>query len=183
MVCATGPRMPRAARRALGVTLAAVALSGCASSGTIAGWLSLPGTPVAPVTLRYSTDKSGWSGGLSLTLPRGGTFSGRYVRVEAPAHVTPFPDDTAALLDFSESRWALAANRWTFDEERPDTVLATLADDLGDTMHCRFELLYAAGELRDGATGECVGSSGERIRLNFSPSPSRDTKARAPESP
>src|SRR5262245_62420543 len=78
--------------RLVWVPLAAVALAGCASTGTMSGQLSGPGgSPPQRVTLNYETDRSGQGGNLSLTLPGGESFTGRYATVGSASATAPAP--------------------------------------------------------------------------------------------
>ncbi len=67
------------------VVLATALVTGCASTGTMTGQLSRPGRPPERVTLSYETDRWDDSGNLSLTLPGGESFTGRYGRKIATA--------------------------------------------------------------------------------------------------
>jgi hypothetical protein len=68
----------RAALTRFAVAALSLVTLGCAS-GPIAGNLSVPGEPPAPVVLRYRSSLFGGSGKLWTTLPAGERFAGSYV--------------------------------------------------------------------------------------------------------
>ncbi len=144
------------------VVLFSALIAGCASTGTMTGQISNPGGPPQRVTLSYVTDRSGDSGYLSLTLPGGESFNGRYVRVGLAATAAPGLD-----IDFSVVDWGKTADTWTFDQADSDKIVALLQGDRGSTIRCRFTLVYPAGGMKDGGTGECQANTGERIDVRF----------------
>lgn len=68
----------RATLTRLAVAVLALGALGCAS-GPIAGNLTVPGEPPAPVVLRYRSSMFGGSGKLWTTLPAGERYAGSYV--------------------------------------------------------------------------------------------------------
>ena len=139
------------------------AVGGCVSSGTLSGQITNPagGSP-QPVTLSYSPTRSGESGYMSLTLPDGESFNGPYARIGSPAAAAPAFD-----IDFSVVDWGQSADQWTFDQSETNKVVALLQGSRGRKIRCRFTLLYAAGGMRDGGTGECQVTTGEKIDIKF----------------
>ena len=148
------------------VVLATALVTGCASTGTMTGQLSRPGRAPERVTLSYETDRWDDSGNLSLTLPGGESFTGRYEKVGSVAGAAPAP---GLDIDFSTVDWGQAADRWTFGQVGSDshTIVALLQGNRGRTIRCRFTLLYAAGGMQDGGTGQCEVDTGERIDVRF----------------
>jgi hypothetical protein len=148
------------------LVLAAALVGGCASTGTMTGQLSRPGRTPERVTLSYETDRWDDSGHLSLTLPDGESFTGRYARVGSVAGAAPAP---GLDIDFSIVDWGQAADKWTFGDADSDKAVALLDGDRGRKIRCRFTLLYAGGGMKDGGNGECQVNTGERIDVRFWP--------------
>ena len=94
------------------------------------------------------------------------SFTGRYEKVGSVAGAAPAP---GLDIDFSTVDWGQAADRWTFGQVGSDshTVVALLQGNRGRTIRCRFTLLYAAGGMQDGGTGQCEVDTGERIDVRF----------------
>jgi hypothetical protein len=151
---------------AIGGPLVAAAMTGCASTGTMRGEFSGPGgAPARPVALNYQSDRSGDRGTLSLTLPDGEMFSGRYVAVGS-AGIGPAAPGTD--LNFSEINWDNTADQWSFDQPSDtDKLVALLEGNRGGRIRCRFTLVYPPGGLKDGGTGLCQVKGGERIDVKF----------------
>jgi len=158
--------MTRSPRRLLGLLLAGGLVAACATAGVIRGQLSAPGQPETPVSIRYTPDQRNSGGVMSVTLPDGRAFSGRYGFV-ADALAGRAPWMTEGNPAFSEFTWDVGADAWTFGAPDSDTVLAKLVDDRDATMRCRFTLSYGPGGFRDGGTGECRLSTGGRIDAKF----------------
>ena len=120
------------------------------------------GGSAEPVTLTYTPHRAGESGYMSITLPGGETFNGPYARVGTAAAAGPAFD-----IDFSVVDWGQSADQWSFDQSETNKVVALLQGSRGRKIRCRFTLLYAAGGLGDGGTGECQVTSGEKIDVKF----------------
>jgi hypothetical protein len=149
--------------RSIWIGLVITVAAGCASAGSMTGQISNPaGGPAQPVTLSYTPNRSGDSGYLSITLPNGESFNGPYARVGSPAAAGPAFD-----IDFSVVDWGQSADQWTFDQTETNKVVALLQGSRGRKIRCRFTLLYAAGGMRDGGTGECQVTTGEKIDIRF----------------
>jgi hypothetical protein len=58
-----------------------VGLAGCVTTGSIGGRLSVPGEPVAGVTFSFQSERFGEGGRLTVALPSGEYFSGRYLQI------------------------------------------------------------------------------------------------------
>jgi len=127
------------------------------------GQISSPnGGPAQSVTLTYTPNRNGESGYMAITLPNGESFNGPYARIGTAASVAPAFD-----IDFSVVDWGQNADEWTFDQKETDKVVALLQGSRGGKMRCRFRLLYAAGGMSDGGTGECHATTGEKIDVKF----------------
>ena len=147
----------------LGLLIALGTLAaGCATSGSMTGQISDPGVSSQSVTLSYVTDRSGESGYLSLTLPGGESFNGPFARIGSAAAVAPGLD-----IDYSVVDWGEGADTWTFGPTDSDKVVALLQGSRGGKIRCRFTLLYPAGGMRSGGTGECQVNTGEQIDVRF----------------
>ena len=161
--------------RALAVlALAASAAMGCVSTGPIRGQLTVPGQPPARVTMTYTTDRFDDGGTLSVTLPSGEHFSGRYVQVTS-----------ASTVDTVGPTWASWGPMWTdwgpfgetwiggptdvysFRTNYSGKVVATLFGDKGSMLRCRFQLVNPPSGMPDGGTGECQLSTGGKIDAQF----------------
>jgi hypothetical protein len=144
------------------IVLISALVAACASTGSMTGEISNPGGPPQHVTLRYVANRSGDGGYLSLTLPNGESFNGPYGRVGSAAAVGPGLD-----IDFSVIDWGQTADKWTFGPEDSNKVVALLQGARGSKIRCRFTLLYAAGGMGAGGSGECQASTGEKIDVSF----------------
>jgi hypothetical protein len=145
-----------------GIVLVAGLAAGCASTGSMSGEISTPGGPPRHVTLSYTADRSGDSGYLSVTLPDGESFNGPYARVGSAAAVGPGLD-----IDFSVVDWGQTADTWAFGPADTNKVIALLQGGRGRKIRCRFTLLYPAGGMSYGGSGECQVNSGETIDVTF----------------
>ena len=99
---------------------------------------------------------------MSITLPDGESFNGPYAQVGSAAAAAPAFD-----IDFSAVDWGQSADQWTFDQAETNKVVALLQGSRGRKIRCRFTLLYAAGGMRDGGTGECQVTTGEKMDIKF----------------
>jgi hypothetical protein len=99
---------------------------------------------------------------MALTLPNGESFNGPYARIGTAPSVAPGLD-----INFSVVDWGQNADEWTFDQEETNKVVALLQGSRGGKIRCRFTLLYAGGGMRDGGTGECQATTGEKIDVKF----------------
>ena len=149
--------------RFISIVLVSLAAQGCVSSGTLSGQITnASGGSSEPVTLSYSPTRSGDSGYMSITLPDGESFNGPYAQIGSAAAAAPAFD-----IDFSAVDWGQSADQWTFDHTETNTVVALLQGSRGRKIRCRFTLLYAAGGMRNGGTGECHVTTGEKIDIKF----------------
>ncbi len=157
----------------LGLLLLTAALTGCATIGLMSGRLFVPGQLVAPVVFRFESDRSGKGGTLSVRLPSGEAFSGRY------GQITPTtPDNSLAPFftgwapgwsdwgPFGEP-WLVGADVTTFVRNYSGKVVATLVGDKGGAMRCRFRLSDPEAGMDSRGVGECQVSSGGRIDVQF----------------
>jgi hypothetical protein len=144
------------------IVLISALVAGCATTGSMSGEISNPDGPPQHVTLSYAAERSGDRGYLSVTLPSGESFNGPYARVGSAAAVGPGLD-----IDFSVVDWGQTADTWTFGKDDTDKVVALLQGARGGKIRCRFTLLYAAGGIGDGGSGECQASTGVKIDVKF----------------
>lgn len=158
--------------------LAAVgaSIAGCVSSGPMAGQLVLPNQPPQRVTMTYATDRFDEAGQLTVTLPTGESFAGRYVQVTSTTAVDSIGPTWAAWGPpvwaddwgpFGETWMGGPADVWTFRRNYSGRVVATLFGDRGTVMRCRFRLVNPSGGLSDGGTGQCQLSTGGTIDAQF----------------
>jgi len=166
--------MPTLALRVAGAVLALAGLSGCVSRGPIAGQLQVPGQPPERVTFTYATDRFDEGGTLSVALPSGEQFTGRFVQVTSTSAIEtigptwsswgPMWADWGSYGD----TWSGGPNDvWTFRRNYSGRVIATLFGDRGDMIRCRFKLVNPPGGMSDGGTGECQLSTGGTINAQF----------------
>ncbi len=149
------------------------ALAGCVTTGSIGGRLSASGQPPVGVTFSFQSDRFGEGGTLSVTLPDGEYYSGRYLQVTS----TSTADVVRPITIFWGPRW----RHWgPFDDPWFDEgdytsfvtnysgrVVATLFGDKGNTMRCRFQLTNPSAGLSQGGVGECHVSNGGTIDAQF----------------
>lgn len=160
-------------KRVVALAAVAAALSGCATIGLMSGRLFAPGQLVAPVVFQIESDRVGTGGSLSVRLPSGEAFSGRYVQVTLTT-----PASTLAPLfagwapgwtdwgPFGEP-WLAGADATTFGRNYSGKVVATLLGDRGNAMRCRFRLSDPEAGMSSRGLGECQVSSGGRIDVQF----------------
>ncbi len=145
------------------------------STGPIAGQLTMPGQPAQRVTFTYTTDRFDESGQLSVTLPSGERFAGRFVQVTSTTAVDQMGPIWAGWSAPMWEPWGPVgetwtggpADVWTFRQNYSGRVVATLFGDRGGAMRCRFQLVNPPGGLPDGGTGECQLSGGGTIEAQF----------------
>ena len=128
------------------------------------GQLSRPGRAPERVTLSYETDRWDDSGNLSLTLPGGESFTGRYEKVGSVAGAAPAP---GLDIDFSTVDWGQAADRWTFGQVGSDSdkVVALLQGNRGRTI--RMAEARVQSTMRSGSL-DCPWASVKRFRSQAS---------------
>jgi hypothetical protein len=164
----------RKGRVALAVLAIASAASGCVSSGPISGQLVVPNQPAERVTMTYRTDRFDTGGTLSVTLPSGEHFSGRYVQVTSSSTVDTV-GPTWASWGPMWTDWGPFGQTWvtgpsdvfSFRTNYSGKVVATLFGDRGGVMRCRFNLVNPPSGMPDGGTGECQLSTGGKIDAQF----------------
>jgi hypothetical protein len=151
----------------------AAALVGCVTTGSIGGRLSASGQPPTPVTFSFQSDRFGEGGTLSVTLPDGEYFSGRYLQVTS----TSTADVVRPITVFWGPRWhhwGPFGDPWldesdytSFVTNYSGRVVATLFGNKGNTMRCRFQLSNPQAGLSQGGVGECNVSNGGTIEAQF----------------
>jgi hypothetical protein len=159
-------------RRAIDAGVLIVALGGCATSGTIQGWLSQAGTPPARVELGYTADALGPGGTLMLRLPDGESFTGPYTQGWSTIETAQpqVPGLGGVFFDWGGPQ----AGGFMEDDPIPvyqtewsSKASANLRGDRGRSMSCRFRLTNPPARLAGGGEGRCLGSDGATIDLRF----------------
>jgi hypothetical protein len=132
-------------------TLAALILLTSACSGTLQGQMQ----GGEAVTFAYE-DTGFDSGSLTVTLPDGELFQGKYINknsdVSGSAHV--FGDGGSATVITSET-------------VRPGTIIATLFGNMGRTMKCSLTPSNASMGMVSSGVGDCRVSDGRIIDVIF----------------
>jgi hypothetical protein len=165
--------MERGLARGIQAVAIAISLAGCVTTGSIGGRLSASGQPPVAVTFSFQSDRFGEGGTLSVRLPNGEHFSGRYLQVTS----TSTADVVRPITIFWGPRWhhwGPFGGPW-FDESDYTSfvtnysgrVVATLFGDKGDTMRCRLQLINPQAGLGQGGVGECNVSNGGTIDVQF----------------
>ncbi|HUM16243.1 MAG TPA: hypothetical protein VL086_11190 [Candidatus Nitrosotalea sp.] len=125
--------------------------------------------------MTYAADRFDDEGGtLSVTLPTGERFSGRFVQITSTTAVESV-GPTWASWGPAWSEWGPFGETWvsgpsdvmTFRRNYTGKVVATLFGDRGNMIRCRFKLANPPGGMRDGGTGECQLSTGGTINASF----------------
>lgn len=163
-------------RRRIALALALVtSLAGCATHGRFTARLPQDGGGRArPATAEWQSDWSGDNGTLSLTLPDGEHFSGKFTRIG----LLTTPDRLAAGWGGWKpwqpywNQWGRFGTPWvegegfaTFLQNYYGRIIATLYGDRGSAMRCRFALPEPDAKLADGASGECQVEDGRTLDL------------------
>ena len=155
---------------------AALLLSGCVASGPIKGRYTAPGAGPTPVTLHYRSARFNQNGTMSVTLPDGEAFSGRYLQVTSDTSgeaLDPYWDNWGVGWEgwgaFSDDYgpWIPGADVPTFVRNYSGKVIATLLGDRGSRMRCRFRLAEPNQGMSSGGVGECEVSGGGKISAEF----------------
>jgi len=130
-------------------------LTGCAKK-QLNGSLSAPGAPARPVKLTVKPNVVGNGGKLSVTLPGGESFSGKYKQVDTPVWTGrgPFDDVRIKGTDFR-----------FFTEKYTHEAVAMLSSSQGDKMECRLALRNPYEGATGGGTGACALPQGEKIDI------------------
>jgi hypothetical protein len=155
-------------------------LAGCAQQGTIMGRLEVPGEKTStPVTMKWAT--TGFSGGgtMSVHLPGGETYAGKFLQITSTTSADtlgggggygggwggwgPYWNDWGPY----GSPWGGGGSYSTFVRNYSGKVIATLFGDKGNTMRCRFHLSQPSAGMEGGGVGECEIKGGEKIEAQF----------------
>jgi len=146
-------------------------LAGCTSTGVIEGRLAAPGTPPTPVKFTYKTPPLGNGGTMTVTLPNGETFAGKYVHITSTSTVDAvhprFWDPAWGYWSPFDTPWLDGADFPAFVRNYSGKVVAVLFGDRGDTMRCRFKLNDPLRGMRSGGVGDCQVSNGAQIAATF----------------
>ena len=164
--------MRRSEGRAVVISLAAVALLGCAS-GPLTGHVTLPGQAATPLTMTWNSGLFGESGKMSAVMPDGERFTGKYHVVGPattrsdlePAWTGDEPGENQGEID--NSMWGAGRDSISFVKSYENKAVATLKGDRGTTMLCRFNLDAGGAGMGGGGTGECQTSKGAKITASF----------------
>jgi hypothetical protein len=129
---------------------AALALSGCASSGVIEARETDTAHRVTPVTMHWAAQGDGNDGAIWTMLADGEQFRGKFVQASRTRLVGGWPwwDDWPATE---------AVTVYSGD------VAATLFGERGEVMRCRFELASPSDGMRSGGLGHCQVRGGPRL--------------------
>lgn len=168
-------RSLRTSPRLAAAILLSGALAACASQGLIQGRLAQrdqPSAPTTPVTLAYRSNGLGNGGTLSVQLPDGELYTGRYLQITSAATIDTFGwggfgPYWADWGPWGPGPWAGGADWTSFANNYSGAVVATLFGDRGHTMRCRFHLASPTGGMRSGGVGECQTSDGQQIEAQF----------------
>src|SRR5215475_7664206 len=117
----------------IAVVVAAGLLAGCAGTGPITGQLVIPGQAPQRVTMTYETDRFDEGGTLSVTLPTGERFTGRFLQITSTTSVESV-GPTWASWGPVWSEWGPFGETWisgpsdamTFRRNYTGRVVATL---------------------------------------------------------
>lgn len=149
--------------------VAGALLAGCATQGLIAGRATPPNQPSAPatpVTFSFSGRGTGMGGTLSVTLPDGETFSGRYLQVKGAATGNTVGFGGTGVGWWGGAGWG--GGDWaTFVQTYSGTAVAMLFGDRGHTMQCRFFLVSPRSGFHAGGIGQCQTSDGQHVDAQF----------------
>lgn len=129
------------------------AFAGCATRQLNAN-ISAPGKPAEQAKLEAKPNVVGNGGKLSVTLPTGESFSGKYKQVDTPAWSGrgPFDNNQIKGTDFR-----------FFTEKYTHEAVAMLSGDQGDQMECRITLRNPYEGAAGGGTGVCALPQGEAV--------------------
>ena len=146
-------------------------LGGCATTGFVDGRYATAGTSPTPVTFSYHTQPIGSGGTMTVTLPTGESFSGKYVHITSTSTVDVMPP---VFWDRSWAVWGPFGSPWydgtdfpTFVRNYSGKVVAMLFGNRGDTMRCRFRLSVPERGMPGGGVGDCQVSDGGQLTAQF----------------
>lgn len=142
-------KLPRPGRGALLLAAAVLTLSGCATSGVMQGR-----TDGKAVRLHYHHSFWSQNGVISVTLPDGEHFSGKFVIGTSSSTglaIGPKSGDTKVVSTSGNTAQAAAV----------------LMGNKGDSMHCKFLLSHPSDGIEGGGVGHCKVSTGEVIDATF----------------
>lgn len=142
----------------------ALALAGCAATGSGIGFIRHEKLPVA---FQWKSADS-VSGTMTATLPDGTIWSGPFFQITSDTRLTGL----SPLWDGWGSEWE--AGDWDDWDPGPQflthysgRVVANLASVKGLHMRCRFRLIYPFDGMAGGGRGECQLPDGSRIHAQF----------------
>jgi hypothetical protein len=162
-----------------GLALIAAGMTGCVASGPIAGRLTEPGKPPQAITLDYRSDRFGENGTMSVTLPSGEKFSGRYLQPTSETSGEVIDPMWGGFsmgfdswggeggIDSASEAWVVGDDVPAFAQYYSGKVIALLLGDRGNKMRCRFRLSNPAEGMSSGGVGECQITGGGKIDAEF----------------
>lgn len=134
------------------------------------------GGSATPLEMEFVTDTFGMNGMMTVTMPSGEVFRGRYAQISSTSG-----SDTLGTAwggwgvwepywkDWGPhgSPWVSGDDFATFVQNYSGKVVATLFGDRGGTMRCRFQLADPGEGLAGGAVGQCQTSSGHDLEAQI----------------
>ena len=144
-------------------------LAGCAYNGAIAGRLEGRGMQPQPVTMNFTAERFGPGGKISVELPSGEFFTGRYLEVTPDTKATAFGPGGVGWGPWPPGwgDWGGGHDYASFVEAYSGKVVATLFGDRKNTMRCRFDLTNQADGMSGGGSGQCQVTGGDTIQATF----------------
>lgn len=128
-------------------------LSACESTGVIEG---VSGGKV--VRMEYQQGFMDSDGRLSLTMPDGERFEGKFIQASEARE----GDEIRIGESSGDDVWVLADST-----QRSSAAKALLLGDRGRNMKCQFQFASARWGIEDGGIGECKASDGKTIEVVF----------------
>lgn len=177
--------------------LATLGLAGCVSRGVIAARIEPGAAPSAgaatgdqgstapdpAIEIAWQSEAFGNGGTMTLALPGGETFAGRYFEMRSSAASYGFgfgvgPWGWGGPWAGGGMGWYGAWGPWgpwgawpwggpEFTTFYSGRVIATLFGDRGGALRCRFQLANPGGGLGGGGVGECELADGRKIVAAF----------------
>ncbi|WP_299776292.1 hypothetical protein [uncultured Pseudoteredinibacter sp.] len=135
------------------LSIAVLGLSACESTGVIEG---VSGGEV--VRMEYQQGFMDSDGKLSLTMPSGERFEGKFIQASEVSE----GDEIRIGESSRDDVWVLGDST-----QRSSSAKALLLGDRGRNMKCQFQFASARWGIEDGGIGECRVSDGETVEVVF----------------
>lgn len=132
---------------------ALLTLTACESTGVIEG---VSGDEV--VRMEYQQGFMDSDGKLSLTMPNGERFEGKFIQASQVSE----GDEIRIGESSGDDMWVLGDST-----QRSSAAKALLLGDRGRNMKCQFQFASARWGIEDGGIGECKVSDGQTIEVVF----------------